>query len=184
MIKQYITEGKIVPMEVTIKLLENAMREAMAQDKSANKFLIDGFPRQMDQAIKFDASVSRSKVQIEAGEGAKTDCPLLRRFALRRWCCSWFAPRLLSRSASSSAARPRDVTTTMLSQSRSASVSRLKAASHWRPQSAWKARAAWGHVTDARLVSTTAETFIETSMPVVDYYRKQKKVVDVSKSPF
>lgn len=58
MIKQYITEGKIVPMEVTIKLLENAMRDAMANDPSANKFLIDGFPRQMDQAIKFDASVS------------------------------------------------------------------------------------------------------------------------------
>lgn len=59
MIKQYITEGKIVPMEVTIKLLENAMREAMAADHAANKFLIDGFPRQMDQAIKFDASVSQ-----------------------------------------------------------------------------------------------------------------------------
>lgn len=58
MIKQYITEGKIVPMEVTIKLLENAMRAAMDADASATRFLIDGFPRQMDQAIKFDSSVS------------------------------------------------------------------------------------------------------------------------------
>jgi len=58
MIKQYITEGKIVPMEVTIKLLENAMRAAMEEDKANSRFLIDGFPRQMDQAIKFDASVS------------------------------------------------------------------------------------------------------------------------------
>lgn len=54
-------------MEVTIKLLENAMRESMASSSSHNgkggsakssRFLIDGFPRQMDQAIKFDASVS------------------------------------------------------------------------------------------------------------------------------
>ena len=49
-------------MEVTIKLLENAMREAMQQGKEGRqgkwRFLIDGFPRQMDQAVKFDESVS------------------------------------------------------------------------------------------------------------------------------
>lgn len=28
LIKDYIREGKIVPMEITIKLLENAMRDA------------------------------------------------------------------------------------------------------------------------------------------------------------
>lgn len=72
MIKEHIKEGKIVPMEVTIKLLENAMRAAMSSEagegKEANeqsgatiparRFLIDGFPRQMDQAVKFDESVS------------------------------------------------------------------------------------------------------------------------------
>ena len=31
MIKEYIREGKIVPMEVTIKLLENAMRDAQKE---------------------------------------------------------------------------------------------------------------------------------------------------------
>lgn len=71
MIKTYIKEGQIVPMEVTIKLLENAMRAAMSSQAGeakeasattaipARRFLIDGFPRQMDQAIKFDESVSR-----------------------------------------------------------------------------------------------------------------------------
>lgn len=61
LIKEYIKEGKIVPMEVTIKLLENAMRESMQAapaKASPSLFLIDGFPRQMDQAIEFDASVS------------------------------------------------------------------------------------------------------------------------------
>ena len=70
MIKEHIKEGKIVPMEVTIKLLENAMRAAMSSEAGegkeatkqatipARRFLIDGFPRQMDQAIKFDESVS------------------------------------------------------------------------------------------------------------------------------
>lgn len=56
LIRTYIKEGKIVPQEVTIALLENAMR---ASKKS--KFLIDGFPRQMDQAVKFEETVCPSK---------------------------------------------------------------------------------------------------------------------------
>lgn len=57
LIKHYIREGLIVPMEVTIALLENAMREAMEKSK-ATRFLIDGFPRKMDQALKFEEVVS------------------------------------------------------------------------------------------------------------------------------
>ena len=52
-----------MPMEVTIKLLENAMRAAL-QSKSGSgweagkgRFLIDGFPRKMDQALKFEEDV-------------------------------------------------------------------------------------------------------------------------------
>lgn len=41
MIKEYIREGKIVPMEVTIQLLENAMKAAM-KEENKKKFLIDG----------------------------------------------------------------------------------------------------------------------------------------------
>lgn len=41
MIKEYIREGKIVPMEVTVQLLENAMREALDK-QNKKKFLIDG----------------------------------------------------------------------------------------------------------------------------------------------
>lgn len=56
LIKEHIKEGKIVPMAVTIKLLENAMAEAIKEGKQ-KRFLIDGFPRQMDQALKFDETV-------------------------------------------------------------------------------------------------------------------------------
>jgi len=60
MIKTFIKEGNIVPMEVTIALLENAMRAAI--EKSGKKrFLIDGFPRQMDQALKFEEIVVPSQ---------------------------------------------------------------------------------------------------------------------------
>ncbi|KAL7275067.1 bifunctional uridylate/adenylate kinase [Rhizina undulata] len=60
LIKTYIKDGKIVPMEVTVVLLENAMKEAIATQKKT-KFLIDGFPRKMDQALKFENDVCESK---------------------------------------------------------------------------------------------------------------------------
>ena len=41
MIKTYIKEGTIVPMEVTIQLLENAMKATMEKEKKS-LFLIDG----------------------------------------------------------------------------------------------------------------------------------------------
>jgi len=69
MIKQYIKDGQIVPMEVTVKLLENAMKAALGEGQSRQgwpdgqgRFLIDGFPRKMDQALKFDEDVCLSSL--------------------------------------------------------------------------------------------------------------------------
>jgi len=42
-------------MEITIALLEKAMRE-----DGGTRFLVDGFPRKMDQAVKFEETVSIS----------------------------------------------------------------------------------------------------------------------------
>ncbi|KAG1170742.1 hypothetical protein G6F70_007487 [Rhizopus microsporus] len=63
MINNYIKEGLIVPMEVTIALLEQAMKEAIANGQGT-RFLIDGFPRKMDQAIKFEEVVVPSKLVL------------------------------------------------------------------------------------------------------------------------
>jgi UMP-CMP kinase len=66
MIKQYIKDGQIVPMEVTVKLLENAIKATLEEGRSGEgwadgkgRFLVDGFPRKMDQALKFDEDVRR-----------------------------------------------------------------------------------------------------------------------------
>ncbi|KAI9663478.1 MAG: hypothetical protein M1831_002487 [Alyxoria varia] len=56
LIKQNIKEGVIVPMEVTIKLLENAMGHKM-ETEGKRKFLIDGFPRKQDQSLSFESQV-------------------------------------------------------------------------------------------------------------------------------
>ncbi|KAF3914611.1 hypothetical protein AA313_de0200826 [Arthrobotrys entomopaga] len=62
LIKSYIKDGKIVPMEVTVVLLENAMKRNIADGKKS--FLIDGFPRQMDQALKFEEVVVPSQFTL------------------------------------------------------------------------------------------------------------------------
>jgi UMP-CMP kinase len=53
MIDSIIKEGKIVPSEITVKLLQEAMI------KSENdKFLIDGFPRNEENRDAFENVVS------------------------------------------------------------------------------------------------------------------------------
>ncbi|XP_026230137.1 UMP-CMP kinase [Anabas testudineus] len=48
LIANYIKEGKIVPVEITINLLKKAMEETMQKDEKMFRFLIDGFPRNED----------------------------------------------------------------------------------------------------------------------------------------
>lgn len=67
LISEHIRNGTIVPMEVTVKLLENAIRAQLSQphtgtgwENGHGRFLVDGFPRKMDQALKFDETVSLS----------------------------------------------------------------------------------------------------------------------------
>ncbi|KAG8501912.1 hypothetical protein CXB51_004762 [Gossypium anomalum] len=52
MIQNMMNEGKIVPSEVTIKLLQKAMLES-----GNDKFLIDGFPRNEENRAAFEAVV-------------------------------------------------------------------------------------------------------------------------------
>eukprot|EP00268_Persea_americana_P043223 TRINITY_DN433_c0_g1_i1.p1 TRINITY_DN433_c0_g1~~TRINITY_DN433_c0_g1_i1.p1 ORF type:complete len:223 (+),score=52.95 TRINITY_DN433_c0_g1_i1:201-869(+) len=49
MIQNMIQEGKIVPSEVTVKLLQRAMQES-----ENDKFLIDGFPRNEENRAAFE----------------------------------------------------------------------------------------------------------------------------------
>ncbi|KAH8432585.1 uridylate kinase ura6 [Aspergillus melleus] len=76
LIKTYIREGKIVPMEITVALLSNAMAAELAADAAAPggadkkaRFLIDGFPRKLDQAVFFEDTVCPSEMTLFL------DCP-------------------------------------------------------------------------------------------------------------
>lgn len=81
LIKSYIREGKIVPMEITVALLSNAMAAHKDQSSSSSssaggsggggkaRFLIDGFPRKLDQAVFFEETVCPSEFTLFL------DCP-------------------------------------------------------------------------------------------------------------
>ncbi|KAF8344328.1 UMP-CMP kinase [Cantharellus anzutake] len=134
LIAEYIREGQVVPMEVTIKLLENAMKAAFEERKNSDhsgwtngkgRFLIDGFPRKMDQALKFDEDVCPASFVLFF------NCPeqeLLK--------------RLLERGKTS------------------------------------------GRTDDnEESIKKRFKTFIETSMPVVDHYRAEGRVVEIDATP-
>lgn len=126
LIKDYIKNGLIVPMEVTIALLENAMTETLQKaNTTKGRFLIDGFPRKMDQAVKFEETVCPAKLVLFF------DCPE-----------NVMEERLLERGKTSG--RSDD---------------------------------------NAESIRKRFRTFIETSMPVVDHFEKQGKVVKLDATP-
>uniref|UniRef100_A0A1B0BEW0 UMP-CMP kinase n=1 Tax=Glossina palpalis gambiensis TaxID=67801 RepID=A0A1B0BEW0_9MUSC len=53
LIDEYIRNGKIVPVEVTCSLLENAMKKS-----ANNRFLVDGFPRNQDNLDGWNRQMS------------------------------------------------------------------------------------------------------------------------------
>ncbi|KAL8643439.1 MAG: hypothetical protein Q9210_007662, partial [Variospora velana] len=125
MIKDYIANGKIVPMEVTVQLLENAMTDYIKKREEGEKgarFLIDGFPRKMDQALKFEEAVCPSQFTLFF------DCPE-----------DVMQERLINRGKTS------------------------------------------GRTDDnAESITKRFKTFVELSMPVVDHFEKEGKVVKVA----
>lgn len=48
LIEEHIRNGTIVPVEITCGLLEKAMKATQSGDSNKNDFLIDGFPRNLD----------------------------------------------------------------------------------------------------------------------------------------
>ncbi|KAJ3411298.1 hypothetical protein HDV05_002402 [Chytridiales sp. JEL 0842] len=114
-------EGKIVPMEITLSLL----REAMEKSPSASGFLIDGFPRQLDQASAFENTIADPKLVLFF------DCPE-----------ETLEKRLLKRGETSGRADD-----------------------------------------NLETIKKRFRTFVETSLPVVEYFEAKGKCVRISSVP-
>jgi len=133
LIRNNIKGGTIVPSEVTIALLENAIKDTLSKphpnetgwEDGRGRFLVDGFPRKMDQAIMFDEEVCLSSYVLF--------------FALSE---KIMLQRLTERGKTSG--REDD---------------------------------------NEEVIKKRFQTFEDTSMPVIDYYRKRNKVVEIDASP-
>ncbi|WAQ89093.1 hypothetical protein PtA15_10A516 [Puccinia triticina] len=121
-IQEHIKEGKIVPMEIILKLMQESMGRSIADGHT--KFLIDGFPREMEQAIKFDDEICESAFVLFL------TCPEEK-----------LLPRLIERGKTSG--REDD---------------------------------------NEESIKKRFRTFVQTSMPVIDYYSSKGKVAQVDSS--
>lgn len=55
-IKEHLKQGKLLPTEIIVPVMHRKIREEIKN--SNNLFLIDGFPRKIDQAFEFESQVS------------------------------------------------------------------------------------------------------------------------------
>lgn len=81
--KGYLDAGKLVPDSVAIDVAE----EAVKKDECRNGFVIDGFPRTLEQAVLFDRLLARLKFNL--AKVLYIDIPLteiLKRLTGRRSC--------------------------------------------------------------------------------------------------
>jgi len=58
LIREILEAGKLVPVEITVNLLRNAM--LAAREKGTTKFLVDGFPRNEDNVQGWDKVIGDS----------------------------------------------------------------------------------------------------------------------------
>jgi adenylate kinase len=83
LVKGYMEQGKLVPDEVTIKIIA----ERLAQPDSASGVIFDGFPRTLEQAKALDKSMSGQNRQIDYAVYIEVpDADLLKRLG-GRWTC-------------------------------------------------------------------------------------------------
>ena len=83
--KSYIDKGDLVPDEVTIELV----RERLQEEDCKNGFLLDGFPRTVEQAVALDNILKDLNIKLDAVLNiAVDDKYLIDRITGRRVCLS------------------------------------------------------------------------------------------------
>lgn len=81
--KQFMEKGELVPDELIIKMIENRIM----QDDCAKGFILDGFPRTIEQAISFDNMLALKNMVLD--HVIYIDVPdkeIIERLTLRRIC--------------------------------------------------------------------------------------------------
>ncbi|MGI8532822.1 MAG: adenylate kinase [Geodermatophilaceae bacterium] len=81
--KRFMDAGDLVPDSVTIAMV----RDRLAQDDADNGFLLDGFPRNVEQAEALESLLDELDVRLDAVLELQVDSEeIIRRLAGRRTC--------------------------------------------------------------------------------------------------
>ena len=84
LIKKYIDSGKLVPDEITIKILEiNILK-----NNCSNGYVIDGFPRSIVQAQALDNMIKKNNLKIDFVINISIDDKILINRIINRRICS------------------------------------------------------------------------------------------------
>lgn len=82
-VKSYITEGKLVPDELTIQVLEKRLQEP----DTKNGCILDGYPRTVVQAESLDALLEKQKKSVKVAVNLSlSDDEIVERISKRRTC--------------------------------------------------------------------------------------------------
>ena len=81
--KTYMDKGELVPDDVTIRMALERMAEPDAEDG----YVLDGFPRTMEQARALDAALAERGEQLDAAPLIEVDTDELVRRLAGRWIC-------------------------------------------------------------------------------------------------
>ena len=81
--KTYMDKGELVPDDVTIRMALERIGESDARDG----YVLDGFPRTMEQAKALDAALAEKGQQIDAAPLIEVETEELVRRLAGRWIC-------------------------------------------------------------------------------------------------
>lgn len=82
-VKSYVLEGKLVPDELTIKLLEKRLKEP----DTKNGFILDGYPRTIIQAMSLDKLLEEQNRSVKVAVNLSlSDDEIVDRITKRRTC--------------------------------------------------------------------------------------------------
>ncbi|MBC1284042.1 adenylate kinase [Listeria welshimeri] len=81
--KSFMDNGDLVPDEVT----NGIVRERLAEDDAKNGFLLDGFPRTVEQAAELENILSDLGTELDAVINIKVDKDVLMKRLTGRWIC-------------------------------------------------------------------------------------------------
>lgn len=81
--KSFMDNGDLVPDEVT----NGIVRERLAEDDAKNSFLLDGFPRTVEQAEELENILSDLGTELDAVINIEVDKDVLMKRLTGRWIC-------------------------------------------------------------------------------------------------